>query len=257
MNEKPIWMINPDPALSSLANIRHQMLTQDNRSTSYPIFEVRDKVVFGKADRLRDPEYRIVTKAFFFTEKAADDYIRANSDDLEAPFTYVSSAYDNPELRAVMELLVSEDCDLLLKARIGDAPVTHRGCNLGVSYREILFDPSLQLKYQDVLDSMFGERIVDVRNELRALGWNAPDRGTLISEDGKYAILFEPMQVGAGKNVVGGEWSVIEIETRKKIANVKDLLTNTPAMLAGVIDDAMHFAAPDFVACGTQPKPKF
>jgi hypothetical protein len=98
-------------------------------------------------------------------------------------------------------------------------------------YAKVMASIELQEYWQDVLDSFFQGRIVDVRNALRDLGWigRNPNEARLYkdfnSNDAEAQFLFK--QVGAGANVVG--YSVNEIA---------DDLTKTPEQFALEIDSS-------------------
>jgi len=70
-------------------------------------------------------------------------------------------------------------------------------------YAKVMADQSLQLKYQDTLDAFFQERILSVRNALRALGWDGreADDTRLYKGDAEVQPTFT--YAGAGRNVVG------------------------------------------------------
>lgn len=105
-------------------------------------------------------------------------------------------------------------------------------------YARVMADEALQLQHQDVLDAYFLQRIVDVRNALRGLGWAYKGDGDrLLRKDGAWlAVAYK--QVGAGKNVVGTTYNVVTPDDRPLTAI--DDLTATPAQLAGRIDAAVH-----------------
>lgn len=199
--EKPVWINgSPDLTFFDLRRTQSEMLEQDNRCTSYPLFEVRENEIIegvdpdfnGKAELVaiiwdadgervgslllsdktlgaqleaviadlesntdlerdcfsvdgevfsmegfqrqvessafRDQidlcneeqdallEIKITgqitfprTVATCFTKREADNYIARNKCYLNAPHVYVSSAYDNPELKCVMEFLALGD----------------------------------------------------------------------------------------------------------------------------------------------------
>ena len=69
------------------------------------------------------------------------------------------------------------------------------------SYAQVMADEALQLKWQDRLDAFFQERIVAVRNALRALGWGGEQNADLTK--GEALAMFRYKTVGAGNNVVG------------------------------------------------------
>lgn len=83
--------------IKRLAEIQHELKTQDNHITSHPIFVVQQKI--GN---------RYVWVHTFLTEKGAKDYIRNNNHNLNLPIVYVASGYGNPEwqlMRRVPELV--------------------------------------------------------------------------------------------------------------------------------------------------------
>lgn len=92
-------------------------------------------------------------------------------------------------------------------------------------YVKVRDDESLQLYWQDRLDAFFQGRIVDVRNAMRALGWESrePRDARLYKDDMEAQPTFT--QVGAGKNIVG--WAMNEIP---------DDLTKTPEQYAAEVD---------------------
>lgn len=75
------------------------------------------------------------------------------------------------------------------------------------NYLSILTSDEALTHWQDRLDAAFGERIVAVRNALRALGWDGPDGGWPLTFGGA-SVDIQPKQVGAGRNVVGVQWIV-------------------------------------------------
>jgi hypothetical protein len=99
-------------------------------------------------------------------------------------------------------------------------------------YAKIMIDESLQLAYQDPLDSLFQSRIIDVRNMLRELGWEGEEYGEL-SKNG-YSAKFNFKHVGAGANVVGYWVSVMDGNDVQ--AEIGDKLTGNAADVAAQID---------------------
>ena len=74
-------------------------------------------------------------------------------------------------------------------------------------YRLILGGGEVALLYwQDVLDSFFQGRYIDVRNALRALGWDGENYGTL-SKDG-HELVANFKQLGGGRNIVGMSYGI-------------------------------------------------
>lgn len=108
-------------------------------------------------------------------------------------------------------------------------------------YAVVMADKSRQVYWQDRLDSFFWGRVVDVRNALRDAGWDGEHRSRVLTR-GAVQIEFEPLQVGAGANVVGGSWRLLTTNNMKMplkfrtIAELADVLTGTVADLAGEID---------------------
>ncbi|SET44332.1 hypothetical protein SAMN05216326_12728 [Nitrosomonas marina] len=112
-------------------------------------------------------------------------------------------------------------------------------------YATIMADESLQIQYQDVLDSFFQERIVAVRNALRYVDWDGENGATSLSKTlggVVYQASFSYKQVGAGANIVGFTVSV-NSNSREggiaQIATIVDDLSRTPEQIAGEIDDAV------------------
>jgi|GEM_PF-3775779 len=187
----PDWMISSEPDFSPLASIRDKLVSQDNRYTSYPLFEVQipyrinhvdpnfhdcnnavctydngrrnadlqeflltlkyrgtcsdgeikefEKFVKSGADnpeRTFDFEdgtsvsvsyFAEVKKtiATFFTEDAAEQYINLHGHNIPDAEIFVSSAWDNPEMKAVMSFLATRDIDGITQtpdAQDEDAP---------------------------------------------------------------------------------------------------------------------------------------
>ena len=98
-------------------------------------------------------------------------------------------------------------------------------------YAVVMGDPALQLAWQDKLDAFFTERIVNVRNALRNLGWSsrATSQTRLYKEDAE--IQPEFTKVGPGNNVVG--WS---------IKGIRDDLTKSAEQYAAEVDAAAMMA---------------
>lgn len=86
-------------------------------------------------------------------------------------------------------------------------------------YAQIMANPEQQLEWQDVLDDLFGKRLIDIRNALRARGWEGEQYGPLYREG--VEARFSMVRVGAGYNVVG-----------LTVNGLKDDLTLTPAAMA-------------------------
>lgn len=96
-------------------------------------------------------------------------------------------------------------------------------------YARIMKSAALQLAYQDFLDHFMVGRMIEIRNELRELGWDDDGsrpghHGTLLR--GEEKLVEEYKQVGAGANVVG-----------LTLNGVQDDLTRTPAEWAKAIDE--------------------
>lgn len=189
--------------------------------------------------------------AFKNTDKVADHYDLNN--DFAAHLNHMIPGFEYPDwshktlgevLKAistqhVQELLASlirvdtQANDVLLKPAFD--PCTPKGYSL------VIADQSLQISYQDSLDSFFQGRIVDVRNALRDTGWDGPARSvSLQSHDGSIAVSFKPIQVGAGANVVGGSWSILKADKMSgswtAVDEITDNLLLTSEQLASDIN---------------------
>lgn len=109
--------------------------------------------------------------------------------------------------------------------RAGFDPTTESGYALVMEAGE-----EAAIYWQDALDSFWQGRLVDIRNALRALGWDGPKFGTLSKEG--HALKMNVQQVGAGRNVVGATW---EIEGVPGFF-MSDSLTRSAAEMAANID---------------------
>ena len=78
--------------MNPLQKIADDMKDQDNFATAHPIYYVREE-----GAKVVQP---------FFSMKAAQAYIEANSHNLTHPHVYVGSAYRNKEWQAVREFLL-------------------------------------------------------------------------------------------------------------------------------------------------------
>src|SRR5690606_20733961 len=86
----------------------------------------------------------------------------------------------------------------------------------------------LQIRHQDELDSFFQKRLVDVRNAMRELEWFGPEK---VMTKGDYRFTFDVATVGAGSNVVGIKYQILDSK-EIEVAAVVDDLTKTPAEIA-------------------------
>lgn len=102
-------------------------------------------------------------------------------------------------------------------------------------YAQIKGDVGLKTQHQDQLDSMFVERIVEVRNALRGLGWVGEGHARDLTK-GKFNTGHEIEAVGAGRNVVGVTFYIANGDVKPQF--FPDDLSATPAELAAQIDAA-------------------
>ena len=109
-----------------------------------------------------------------------------------------------------------------------------------LGYAQVLASETLRLENQDILDSTFGERLVDVRNCLRGMGW--ADGVTADTTWGFAPTLKKPgfvvthrcTYVGAGRNVVGVEYLIAQAGA--ETITVTDNLAQTADELANFVD---------------------
>jgi hypothetical protein len=101
-------------------------------------------------------------------------------------------------------------------------------------YAKVMADQKLQLAYQDQLDSFFQQRIVAVRNALRDLDWFGT---AMVFTKGDFRFTYDVASVGAGANVVGLRYEVLNSKD-VNVLSLQDDLTKTPAELAAQIDAA-------------------
>lgn len=110
-------------------------------------------------------------------------------------------------------------------------------------YLKIISDPKTRDEFQDILDSFFNRRIIDVRNALRELGWEGDIYKTL-SKNGIVANLVTTT-AGSGNNVVGYSYNGIMDDLSKSISEYAAIVdaTSNPDPTDKTIKDP--FWAPD------------
>lgn len=102
-------------------------------------------------------------------------------------------------------------------------------------YAKIKGIGNMELRYQDVLDDFFQDRIIAVRNALMDVGWSGVrQKGNYDLSKNGYVAKFNFKRVGAGANVVGYYVSVMDGKDIQ--AEIGDMLTGTPADVAASID---------------------
>lgn len=89
---------------------------------------------------------------------------------------------------------------------------------------EILADRNLSLSHSDTLDSLFGERISEVRYALRAQGW-AGDAYDILTKDGARAV-FKFDHAPHGRNVIGMSVNGIEDRLERPAEDIATDVTN-------------------------------
>lgn len=92
------------------------------------------------------------------------------------------------------------------------------------------------LYWQDALDSLFGSRMVAVRNALRALGWEG-EQGGVLSFDG-VKLEPHPEWMGAGRNVTGVVYFLkgdIANSAQSKHDGIRDDLSASPEQIAAML----------------------
>jgi len=125
--------------------------------------------------------------------------------------------------------VIREVVSLTAQVRAGEpAPAVELDPTEWPGYAEVLRDEGKAIKWQDRLDSFFSERVVALRNALRALGWDGEQWGDL-SKSG-VAARFDFWQVGAGKNVVGMTVNGIQDDLTKNVDELAAAIDATAAL---------------------------
>lgn len=101
--------------------------------------------------------------------------------------------------------------------------------------------PSILALHQDKLDSFFQERIIAVRNSMRELDWFGTDA---VMTKGDYRFTFAVATVGAGSNVVGVKYQIMDPKDVEVIGIVDDL-TKSPAEIAAALDASLPVVEAD------------
>lgn len=73
---------------------------------------------------------------------------------------------------------------------------------------QIMADRDLRLAHSDSLDSLFGERVIEVRNALRAQGWGGDTYDILTKDGARACFMFD--HAPRGRNVIGMSVNGIE-----------------------------------------------
>lgn len=122
-------------------------------------------------------------------------------------------------------------------------------------YALVMADEALQLQFQDTLDAFFAERIVAVRNALRAIGWRDGEPQGILTRsatDITASAMIDTKNVGHGRNVVGITGKVYTLQGGE-IRYFPDDLTKTPEQIAAQMDDAALLI--ELAPAVTQPQP--
>jgi hypothetical protein len=108
-------------------------------------------------------------------------------------------------------------------------------------YAQVMADAALQVKYQDVLDAFFQERLLDVRKVLSGQGWNQMVDSSDMQKDG-FELVSDFKWIGAGRNVIGVTYDFMDVKTGMVSDGefIVDDLTKTPEQLAAHIDEKLH-----------------
>lgn len=149
-------------------------------------------------------------------------------------FADIRLSADLEERKGTLESALRDDADpsytigvarevIVLAAKLKGTALAEFDPTSPTGYAMVLKSEALAVEWQDVLDSFFGGRVVDVRNALRGLGWEG-ERNGVLRKNGA-ATRFDFWQVGAGKNIVG-----------MTVNGIRDELTMTVAELAAAID---------------------
>ena len=120
-------------------------------------------------------------------------------------------------------------------------------------YAQIVGNAAALEWWQDVLDSFFGSRLVDIRNALRGLGWEggiypAPAWPLTHGDGGAACRLVVDLQhVGAGRNVVAVSWRALDAGGAV-LLQMGDDLTHDAAGMAAAIHAHTQALASDHAA---------
>ncbi len=107
-------------------------------------------------------------------------------------------------------------------------------------YAGIRFNTDKELALQDILDHLMQQRIINVRNALRTLGWNGERFADLTKEIGgrRFILRHDTRRVGAGQNVVGHSFVIREqsADMDAPRLSIPDEMTATAQTLAGELE---------------------
>lgn len=230
-----VYFHNPDTTPSKLA-------PADELVSWKWLLNKKDITIVAAPERGEDLNVReVARRVMALAEKNSAAFVRANSnraarmqaiqglkDEITGLEKELSSARHELEV-AMQEKQDREDAAAAVVPEAID-PTGPEG------YAAIRGDDGALLKYQDQLDSMFGGRVLAVREALGALGWGYSRSSPWPMSRGAYSVDANFKQVGGGRNVVGVAYVVKE--GRDFTAEFGDSLTKTPQELAAQIDEA-------------------
>lgn len=127
---------------------------------------------------------------------------------------------------------VAAAIDSQMRDSIKRARVEVYGPTSAEGYAIVSADEDLQIRHQDELDSFFQQRLVAVRNAMRDLGWFGPEK---VMTKGGYRFTFDVASVGAGANVVGLKYQILDAK-EVEVTGLVDDLTKTPEQIAAELD---------------------
>jgi hypothetical protein len=111
-------------------------------------------------------------------------------------------------------------------------------------YGTILLNERVQLELQDLLDSLLEQRLVNVRNALRELGWAGEAYKPLCRELGArtWRLAHSEKKVGSGRNVVSLEYALFEASATRGEALLRfsDPMRVPAKALAAVCEEALQ-----------------
>lgn len=243
----------------------NKILPADDMISWKWLLNKKDVTILVAPERGNDLNVREVARRMMkIAEKNSSRFARANASRAERMANIEAMKQSAAEKEAILTGLESEIMDLAAKVsqkRLGKAPtpelvqpetaptVAEAEAAEIPEWKRNGFDPTTPEGYaviagndealddhQDGLDSFFQGRIIEIRNALRDLGWDAENyKWPMYKSEFKIDVDFK--RIGAGANVVGATWAVALKDAINSVgAYSVDDLTKTPAEFAAFID---------------------
>lgn len=189
------------------------------------VLNKKDVTILVAPERGKDLNVREVARRMTkLVEKNSERFQRANEKKAERMAVIETKKTTITQKESQLAELNQEISQLeAAKDKPATPELTIEAATTPEGYARISKSQALKEDFQDVLDSFFQQRIIDVRNALRELGWEGEQFGDLTKAG--FTAIFDFEQVGGGANIVG-----------YSVNGIRDDLTQTPQEIANMVN---------------------